>query len=536
MKLNDASLRDPHQWTAAGFVLPAFNREVVIKNTHEKPAWIHFGSGNIFRAHLASLQQKLLDLGKTDTGIIVVGGHDFEVITKSYRPYDNLSVLVTLKADGQVDKKVLGSVTESLIADSTRTEWKRLQEIFSNSSLQMASFTITEKGYSLTGADGSYTADVLHDLESGPVAPKNVIAKTASLCFERYKNGAAPLALVSMDNCSHNGTKLKNAMLVIVSAWQKAGFVDAAFIEYVNSPNKLSFPWTMIDKITPRPDASVKALLEKAGYESANIAVTEKGAWTASFVNAEEAEYLVIEDLFPNGRPPLENAGVLFTERNTVDLVEKMKVCTGLNPLHTSLAIFGCLLGFKTIHDEMHDHELKALVEKIGYIEGLPVVAHPGIINPEDFIREVITVRFPNPFMTDTPQRIATDTSQKLSIRFGETIKAYMAHPDLDASKLVYIPLVLAGWCRYLLAIDDEGNVFIPSPDPRLEVSRKFLAGISLGDKGPFHAPLEVLLSDATFFGVNLYEAGLGEKVEAYFAELVAGKGAVRATLKKYLK
>jgi len=175
-------------------------------------------------------------------------------------------------------------------------------------------------------------------------------------------------------------------------------------------------------------------------------------------------------------------------------------------------------------------------VEKVGYTEGLPVVVNPGIIRPEDFIRQVIEVRFPNPFMPDTPQRIATDTSQKLSIRFGETIKAYMAHAELDASALVYIPLVLAGWCRYLMAIDDDGKAFEPSPDPRLEASRKSVAGLSLGDKGPFHARLEGLLSDASLFGVNLYEAGLGEKVEGYFAELVAGKGAVRATLVKYLK
>jgi len=307
-------------------------------------------------------------------------------------------------------------------------------------------------------------------------------------------------------------------------------------VSYLENPKLVSFPWSMIDKITPRPDESVKAMLEKAGFEDTAIIVTAKKTWTAAFVNAEEAEYLVVEDWFPNGRPPLEAGGVIFTSRETVDRIEKMKVCTCLNPLHTSLAIFGCLLGFTSIHREMHDRELKALVEKVGYTEGLPVVVNPGIIRPEDFIRQVIEVRFPNPFMPDTPQRIATDTSQKLSIRFGETIKAYMAHAELDASALVYIPLVLAGWCRYLMAIDDDGKAFEPSPDPRLEASRKSVAGLSLGDKGPFHARLEGLLSDASLFGVNLYEAGLGEKVEGYFAELVAGKGAVRATLAKYLK
>ena len=36
-------------------------------------------------------------------------------------------------------------------------------------------------------------------------------------------------------------------------------------------------------------------------------------------------------------------------------------------------------------------------------------------------------------------------------------------------------------------------------------------------------------------FGINLYEAGIGDKIEEMFVEEIAGKGAVRNTLKKYL-
>jgi fructuronate reductase len=137
--------------------------------------------------------------------------------------------------------------------------------------------------------------------------------------------------------------------------------------------------------------------------------------------------------------------------------------------------------------------------------------------------------------MPDAPQRIATDTSQKLGIRFGETIKAYLARSKESVRELKAIPLVLAGWCRYLMGVDDEGRTFEPSPDPLLESSRKHVAGIKLGDPGPFHARLEGLLSNEKIFGIDLYKAGLGEKVESYFADLVAGRGAVRATLRKYL-
>lgn len=126
----------------------------------------------------------------------------------------------------------------------------------------------------------------------------------------------------------------------------------------------------------------------------------------APFVNAEECQYLVIEDNFPNGRPALEKGGLIFTTRETVDKVEKMKVCTCLNPLHTALAVYGCLLGYNLISEEMKNPSLKKLVEVIGYKEGLPVVINPGILDPKEFIDTVLNVRIPNPFMPDTPQRM----------------------------------------------------------------------------------------------------------------------------------
>jgi fructuronate reductase len=535
VKLNDSELKDRDCWENAGFRLPDFDREEVKKRTKMHPEWVHFGVGNIFRAFPAALQQKLLKEGKADTGIIAAEGYDYGIIEKMNKPHDDLSILVTLKANGTIEKTVIGSIVESLTVDSKNEEdFKRLKEIFRNPSLQMVSFTITEKGYSLVNSKGEFLPDVTSDFEKGPVAPESYIGKLVSLCYERYCNGKLPLALVSMDNCSHNGTKLFLAVNEFTEQWAKRGLVEEDFKLYINS-EKVSFPWSMIDKITPRPDNSVINMLKKSGFEDTEAIITSKNTYVAPFVNAEESEYLVIEDNFPNGRPNLESAGVIFTNRETVDKVEKMKVCTCLNPLHTALAVFGCLLSYKEIYKEMNDPQLKTLVEKIGYKEGLPVVVNPGIIKPEDFIGEVLNVRIPYPFMPDTPQRIATDTSQKLSIRFGETIKAYLAKPDLNVNDLKLIPLVFAGWCRYLMGIADEGEEFVLSSDPMLDIVCPCVKDIKLGQEGPFSNELKPILSNPKIFGVNLYEAGLGELVEAYFAEMVKGKGAVRATLIKYV-
>jgi fructuronate reductase len=136
--------------------------------------------------------------------------------------------------------------------------------------------------------------------------------------------------------------------------------------------------------------------------------------------------------------------------------------------------------------------------------------------------------------MPDMPQRIAMDTSQKLPIRFGETIKAYMASDELDVNDLKFIPLVHAGWLRYLMAIDDNGSAFEPSSDPLLETAQSYVKDMKLGEK-PDTSKLEGLLRNASIFGVDLVDAGLADKIYGYFTELTEGIGAVRRTLHKYV-
>ena len=537
MELTLKSLHDDRDaFLAAGYHLPEFDYDTVHKNTVEHPHWIHFGAGNIFRAFQANVAQNLLNSGVLDTGLIAAEGYDYEIIEKSYRPHDNLSILATLKADNTVEKTIVGSIMESLILDSkNEAEYARLREIFKNPSLQMASFTITEKGYATANAKGEFFPAVAADFEKGPEAPESYLGKVVSLLYTRYTHGALPIAMVSMDNCSHNGDKLYAAVNAFAKAWTDNGLVEAGFLGYVNDQTKVTFPWSMIDKITPRPDAKVEAMLAEDHIGGLDAVVTSKNTYIAPFVNAEECEYLVIEDSFQNGKPALDKGGIIFTDRATVDKVEKMKVCTCLNPLHTALAIYGCLLGYTLISEEMKNPLLKNMVEVIGYKEGLPVVVNPGILDPKKFIDEVVNVRIPNPFLPDSPQRIATDTSQKLSIRFGETIKAYEASPDLHTEDLKLIPLVYAGWLRYLMGIDDEGREFTPSSDPLLEEARQYVADYELSFSPKDLSKLDALLANEKIFGVNLHAIGMDTLVKQYFAELSSGVGAVAAALKKYV-
>ena len=526
MKLSDIKNGNlSAEWAEKGYELPKFDVEAVKAKTHAEPTWVHFGAGNIFRAFPAAILNDALNSGKYDRGVIVAESFDYEIIDKAYQPYDNLSLLVCLKSTGDIEKKVIASVTESLKADySFGADWARLVEIFQAPSLQMISFTITEKGYGVAPAD----------LERG-LTPVLAMGKVTALLYERFKAGKLPLTVQSMDNCSHNGDKVKAAVFAYASKWVEQGLVPAEFLAYVKDETKITFPWSMIDKITPRPDAKVQKMLADDGFEDNYTIVTEKHTFTAPFVNAEETQYLCIEDHYTNGRPPLELGGVLYCDRETVDKIEKMKVCTCLNPLHTAMSIYGCMLGYNLISAEMADEDLRSFIQKIGYIEAMPVVVDPGVLNPYEFIGAVINRRLPNPFMPDAPQRIATDTSQKLSIRFGETIKAYEASPDLHTEDLKLIPLVFAGWLRYLMAVDDKGNAFTPSSDPLLESASAYVKDYSLSSAPKDLSRLNALLSNEKIFGVDLIKIGMADLVKQYFAELSSGVGAVEKTLEKYV-
>ena len=527
MRLSNDGIKSP-EWQEKGYKTISYDREALVKKTHDAPIWVHFGAGNIFRGFPARLQEELVEQGLSDKGVIVGEGFDYQIISDIYNKYDNLTLLVTLKANGSIDKRIVGSVTEAYpCAYEPKEDWNRFKEIFASPSLQMISFTITEKGYALKNPAGEFLPGYVADFAAGPGNGSMFLSRLTELLLHRYESGKLPIAVVSMDNCSHNGEKIEAAVTTIAAEWVKNGKAPQGFVDYLRS-DAVSFPWSMIDKITPRPDAGVAEMLKKDGYEDTDVLVTDKHAYIASFVNAEECEYLVIEDDFPNGRPALEKAGVYFTDRETVNKVEKMKVCTCLNPLHTALAVFGCLLSYTLIADEMKDEDLVKLVKTIGYKEGLPVVVDPGIINPKHFIDEVVEKRIPNPFMPDTPQRIATDTSQKLPIRFGETIKAYMASKDLDIKNLKCIPLVFAAWLRYVMGIDDKGNTFEPSSDPLLSYAQEKLKGVKLGDES---ADIGDILSNEKIFGVDLVAIGMSDLVMDYFLQMIKAPGAVREVL-----
>ena len=538
MKLTLEGIKNREAWEKAGITLPGYDVEKVSEKARKEPEWVHFGIGNIFRIFIGGIADGLLEEGVLDRGITCVETFDYDVVDKIYDPYDNLGLSVILHGDGVREYKVLGSLAEAVKAQSSDPEqWNRLKEIFRSTSLQMVSFTITEKGYALQKADGTWLPYVKADIENGPERANGAMAVLVAMLFERYQAGKYPLALVSMDNCCRNGEKLRESVLTMAEEWQKKGFVDADFLAYVSDEQTVAFPWTMIDKITPRPSEQIAADLEKLGVENMQPVITGKKTYIAPFVNAEKPQYLVIEDSFPNGRPALEKGfGVYLADRNTVNLSERMKVTVCLNPVHSATGPLGVVLGYDLFAHMLNTNEdMMKMARMVAYDEGLPVVEDPGILSPQVFVDELFNDRFPNEYLGDTNLRLAVDVSQMVGIRFGETIKAHVAKYG-NASRLTAIPLGIAGWLRYMLAVDDEGRDYELAPDPMNEELQEQLGDIVVGKPETLKDQLKPVLSNERLFFTDLYKARVGEKVEEMFREMIAGKGAVKATLHKYIQ
>ena len=536
MKLSLNSLvSDVAGWTKAGVTLPSFDIAAMRAQTEATPEWVHFGAGNIFRGFIGSLSQRLLNAGLAKTGIVACDTFDFDIIDQIYTAQDNLTLNVLLHPDGTVTKEILAGVAKGVKANFADPEAKaELKRIFRAPSLKMLSFTITEKGYQLRKPDGAFLPVVEADMKEGPESSRHAMAVVAALLLERFNAGKLPMAVVSMDNCSHNGEKLKASVVEMATAWVSNGLAPQAYLDYLTDESVVSFPWSMIDKITPRPHPMVEEQLAAAGIEGMAPIVTSKKTFIAPFVNAEKPQYLVVEDRFPNGRPALEKAGVYMTDRETVNNTEKMKVTTCLNPLHTAMSMYGCLLGYTLICKEMQDADIVRLVKRLGYVEGLPVVVDPKILSPKAFIDEVVNERLPNVFMPDDPRRIATDTSQKVGIRFGETVKSYLA-TGRDLNELVSIPLAIAGWMRYLLAVNDAGEAMEVSTDPLKDELQAKLSGIVWNDPSSYKGQLRPILANASIFGTDLTATPLADRIEGYFLKLLAGPGSARALLRSEL-
>jgi mannitol 2-dehydrogenase len=245
---------------------------------------------------------------------------------------------------------------------------------------------------------------------------------------------------MSCDNIPGNGHVTENAVAGL------AELADPDLARWIR--DRVAFPNSMVDRITPATSDRERAFLRDKGIED---------NWP---VFCERFRQWVVEDKFPAGRPALETVGVTFT--SDVAPYELMKIRI-LNGGHAAIAYPAGLLDIHFVHEAMADEQIRAFLEKLTKSEIQPVVPPPPNTSLDDY-RALIASRFANPKIGDTIQRLCFDGSN----RQPKFILPTVADRLKSGASIKGLALVSALWCRYCYGETESGKPIAPN-DPSWE-------------------------------------------------------------------
>lgn len=409
---------------------------------------IHIGVGGFHRAHQAVYLDDLCRAGVTDwsiTGAGVLPGD--AAMADALRSQDHLYALVTRDVHS-TDVRVIGSITDYVLAAEAIDP---LVERIAHPDVRIVSMTITEGGYPVDEATGAFLAP-----PSDAVPP--AFAALALGLQHRRDAGLGGLTVQSCDNVMGNGDTARAAVLGV------CGMVEPGLEAWV--ADNVAFPNSMVDRITPQTsDADRDFLAQEYGLID---------RWP---VVAETFIQWVIEDEFPSGRPPYEDAGVLLT--HDVRPYETLKLRI-LNAGHSTTTYMAALVGHTYIHEIMADPPLARYLQRFHDEEATPSLPPVAGIDVTDYKR-VVAERFANPEVRDQVARVCLDGTSKWPKFLVPTIESQLE----QGGQVALSALALASWCQYLLGEDDEGRPIRISPDPRLGEAQE-LARASLSDPAAF--------------------------------------------------
>ena len=409
---------------------------------------VHIGVGGFHRAHQAVYLDELCRQGLTDwsiTGAGVLAGD--AAMAAALQPQDHLYTLVTRDARA-TNVRVIGSIVDYVLASPSIDP---LVARLAQPETRIVSLTITEGGYPVDEATGAF----LPPPKDGLPPAFEALARALRA---RRDAGLGGFTVLSCDNIMGNGDTARTATLGVCA------MVEPGLEEWVGK--NVAFPNGMVDRITPQTADADREFL-----------ATEYGLIDRWPVVAETFIQWVIEDDFPYGRPPYQDAGVLLTDDVRPYETLKLRI---LNAGHSTTTYMAALVGHVYIHEIMADPLLATYMQRFHDDEATPSLpAVPGI-DVEDYKR-VVRERFANPAVRDQVARVCLDGTSKFPKFLVPTIES-----QLDKGGQVRLSaLALACWCQYLLGKDDQGRDIVLSADPRLEQARSF-AQASQSDPGAF--------------------------------------------------
>ncbi|WP_068545156.1 mannitol dehydrogenase family protein [Thalassotalea crassostreae] len=403
--------------------IPSYNRE------QTEIGIVHLGPGAFHRAHQAVYTEDAMNLSGGDWGICGVSLRSAtarDVLAEQ----DNLYTLAIL--DKQINYQVIGAIKEVLVASE---QTQQVMERLSAATTKLVTLTITEKGYCLD-ADGRLDLthqDISRDLKNRST-PVSAIGYIVQALGQRHINNIAPFNVLSCDNVSGNGDKLRQAVIDYAMQFDEE---LAAWIT-VN----VAFPNAMVDSITPKTeDYTVAAVSESIGA---------KDEWP---IQREQFTQWVIEDNWTGPRPDWDKVGVIFT--SDVDGFEKAKLRL-LNCLHSTLAYAGSLAGFETVFEVTSDDAFYEFICKLAKDEVIGSFLPPKELDVEKYSNEIIE-RFLNPEIRHLLAQIAWDGSQKVQMRILPIIEDNLA---LGRSTKL-LSLSLACWFEFICRALKEGREIV---------------------------------------------------------------------------
>ena len=512
---------DKKFWEGKKVELPKFDRDrLPVKS-------ICFSAGRMAYGHTGDIMQDLLN-ADPEIGVML-GVETFvpKYVTELAASNFLMTQLVFGNEKGEVNPKIIGAIDKVLLVDGDTNSlaWAKLLELARDPQVQFATINAPEGAYGVSYTGGEFAEPIYEtvkqDMEKGTV--NSDPAKWTAFARERFKAGLK-FAMVSCTNFSENGHYTAATVKMIAKAWEDRGFAPKGFVAYLSDPKRFAFPNCMIDRIAVAPDEKTAEIMAELGIKS-NLVVTEK------------ARYWAVEDLFPAGRPPFEKATGVFMEDSWEEIkkYEDMKLRI-LNMSHSVIAGLGVLLGYRGpygIYKAMQDPELTTLIKKIiSFV--IQTIDRPKKLDPQAFAQDTFE-RLNNPNIPDDPMRIALNASAKMLPRFLDT---YFAAREKGFSEDELDPVLLpvAGFLRYILGLDDQGEKYELEDDPRKDLLISCGRAAKLG-QADSAAAFKELIALPDVMGKNLYTYGTtGERLEKMVGKMLSRPGAVREILAEMVK
>lgn len=378
---------------------------------------VHFGPGAFHRVHQAWYFDRAL--ASDDRWGICEVALQTPGVRDALAPQDGLYSLAVLDATRSF--RIIGSIKELLVAKESPA---RVIERLGDPNVHLITATVTEKGYCLRG-DGALDfdhPDIVHDL-AHPNEPRSLIGYLLAGLRERRTNDVAAPTIISCDNLTDNGKRLKRGVLDLCAR------TDAALAAWIDA--EVAFPSSMVDSITPATNDALRDLV-----------VSELGVRDRWPVQREAFTQWVIEDDIRGAHPDWSDIGVTMTD--DVRGFERAKLRL-LNGAHSTLAYVGSLAGYETVADAMNDASLAAFVAAMMEQDIAPTLAAPRGLDIPDYIAAVLR-RFRSPAIRHLLAQIAWDGSQKLPFRLLGTIADRLER----GQSIERLAVPIAAWMHFI--------------------------------------------------------------------------------------